>query len=49
MDIESITPLISSLGFPIVVSLYLLVRLESRLDKIKQVISDFNSTLSRML
>ncbi|MBT2658814.1 YvrJ family protein [Bacillus sp. ISL-18] len=37
---EQIIPLISEVGFPIVVSLYLLYRIESKLDLVVQSIQN---------
>lgn len=38
--VEQIIPLISEVGFPIVVSLYLLYRIESKLDLVVQSIQN---------
>ncbi|MGG3466119.1 YvrJ family protein [Neobacillus pocheonensis] len=37
---EQIIPIISEVGFPIVVTLYLLYRIESKLDMVVQSIQD---------
>ena len=41
---ESFIPLISEVGFPIVVTLYLLYRIESKLDMVVQSIQGLTRT-----
>ncbi len=44
-----LTPLIANLGFPIVVSLYLLVRVERKLDELTKCIKEVNKTIAKIL
>ena len=46
---EPFIPLISEVGFPIVVTLYLLYRIESKLDMVVQSIWGFQRGLREML
>lgn len=47
--LEELTPLISNLGFPIVVSLYLLIRVERKLEELKACIKEANRNISKLL
>ncbi len=42
-------PVISNLGFPIVVSLYLLLRVEKKLDEIGHSMADIVKAISKLL
>jgi hypothetical protein len=46
---EDITPLVANLGFPIVVSLYLLVRVERKLEELTACIKEANKNITKML
>jgi hypothetical protein len=46
---EDITPLVANLGFPIVVSLYLLVRGERKLEELTACIKEANKNITKML
>lgn len=45
---EQMLGLIANLGFPIVVSIYLLVRIENRLDILTQSIQELSKTISQL-
>lgn len=47
--LEELTPLVANLGFPIVVSLYLLIRVERKLDELKGCIKEVNRNITKML
>jgi len=47
--IEDLTPLVANLGFPIVVSLYLLVRVEKKLEELSACIKEANRNISKLL
>jgi len=47
--LEELTPLISNLGFPIVVSLYLLVRVEKKLDELTDRIKETSDNITKLL
>ena len=47
--IEDLTPLVANLGFPIVVSLYLLVRVEKKLEELSACIKEANKNISKLL
>jgi hypothetical protein len=47
--IENLVPLIANAGFPVVISLYLLVRIEGKLDELSACIKELSGNLSRML
>lgn len=42
---EDMISSIANLGFPIALSMYLLIRIEGKLDKLSEAISDLNRTL----
>ena len=44
---EAILSNIANLGFPIVISVYLLVRIEGKLDKLAECIADLSRTISQ--
>ena len=46
---EELTPLVANLGFPIVVSLYLLIRVEKKIEELTACIKEANKNLSKML
>jgi hypothetical protein len=46
---EELTPLIANLGFPIVVSLYLLIRVERKLDELTACLKEANRNISKLL
>lgn len=39
---------VTNLGFPIVLSMYLLTRIESKLDKLSEAITELNKTIVTM-
>ena len=47
--IEDLTPLVANLGFPIVVSLYLLIRVEKKLDELTACVKEANKNIAKML
>ncbi len=47
--IEALAPVIANLGFPIVVTLYLLIRVEKRLDAIGEDIREVTKSISKLL
>ncbi len=47
--LEDLTPLVANLGFPIVVSLYLLVRVEKKLEELSACIKEANKNISKLL
>ncbi len=47
--LEDLTPLVANLGFPIVVSLYLLVRVERKLEELKACIKEANRNIEKIL
>lgn len=46
MELSQITQWIGDYGFPMALSWYLLVRMESRLDKLSAIIESLNHTIS---
>jgi hypothetical protein len=42
-------PLIANIGFPVVVSLYLLIRIENKLDELSACIKELSSNVAKML
>ncbi len=46
---EEAVALISNLGFPVAVSLFLLVRLESKMDELTASVKELSQAISRML
>ena len=46
---DELTPLVANLGFPIVVSLYLLIRVEKKIEELTACIKEANKNLSKML
>ncbi len=46
---EELMPLIANLGFPIVVSLYLLIRVERKIEKLAACIKEANRNISKLL
>lgn len=44
---EAWTSLIANLGFPVVVTLYLLTRIEGKLDSLNEAIGRLNQTISQ--
>jgi hypothetical protein len=49
MEIEQLLPQIANLGFPVVVSLYLLIRIEKKLDELSACIKELSRNVSKML
>jgi len=45
---EELLKAIANWGFPIVVSVYLLVRIEAKLDALEQAIKDLSLTIARI-
>ena len=46
---DELVPLVANLGFPIVVSLYLLIRVEKRLEELITIIKEANENITKML
>ena len=46
---DELVPLVANLGFPIVVSLYLLIRVEKRLEELITIIKEANESINKML
>jgi hypothetical protein len=46
---DELVPLVANLGFPIVVSLYLLIRVEKRLEELITIIKEANENIAKML
>ncbi len=46
MDAELIFSQVANFGFPVVLSWYLLVRMESKLDKLTESIATLNSSIA---
>ena len=46
---DELTPLVANLGFPIVVSLYLLIRVERKLEELTACVKEANKNLAKML
>ncbi len=46
---EELMPLIANLGFPIVVSLYLLIRVERKLEEMASCIKEVNRSIGKLL
>jgi hypothetical protein len=49
MGVEELIPLIANIGFPVVVSLYLLTRIEKKLDQLSASIKELSSTVAKMV
>lgn len=47
--LEELTPIIANLGFPIVVSLYLLIRVERKLEEMAGCIKEVNRNIGKLL
>lgn len=47
-DIEDLFEAIANWGFPIVVSIYLLVRIESKIESLESAIKDLALTIARI-
>lgn len=47
--LEDLAPVIANLGFPIVVSLYLLLRVEKKLDEIGASMAEVVKAISKLL
>ncbi len=45
---QDLLSLISNVGFPIVLSLYLLTRIEEKLERLTESINNLNSIISRL-
>lgn len=48
MEMENIFTLISNVGFPIVICLYLLTRIEHKIEGLSTAIKDLNNTLIKL-
>ncbi|RJX24925.1 MAG: YvrJ family protein [Dethiobacter sp.] len=46
---EEIVPLIANLGFPIAISLYLLVRIEGKLESLTMSIRELSEVIGKMV
>ena len=46
---DELTPLVANLGFPIVVSLYLLIRVERKMEELTTCIKEANDNITKML
>lgn len=46
---EQVTTLIENLGFPIVLSIYLLIRFEKKIDLLNESITALNNTIIELL
>ena len=46
---DELMPLVANLGFPIVVSLYLLIRVERKLEELTACVKEANKNLAKML
>lgn len=46
---EEIYTHIANLGFPIVISIYLLVRIEGKLNQLSESINELSNTISKIL
>ncbi|MGO1580326.1 MAG: YvrJ family protein [Peptoniphilaceae bacterium] len=49
MSIDEILTQIANTGFPIVVSCYLLVRIENKMNELTKSINDLNRTIESMI
>ncbi len=47
--VEELAPVIANLGFPVVVAMYLLMRVERKLDELGSSIADILSAISKLL
>ena len=47
--LEDLTPLVANLGFPIVVSLYLLIRVEKKLEALSACNKEANKNIAKLL
>jgi len=47
--LEELAPVIANLGFPIVVALYLLMRVEKKLDQLGASVEDVLKTIGKLL
>jgi hypothetical protein len=47
--LEEIVPLIANLGFPIAISLYLLVRIEGKLESLTMSIRELSEVIGKMV
>ena len=47
--LEDLAPIIANLGFPIVVALYLLMRVEKKLDELGSSLADIVKAISKLL
>lgn len=46
---EELVPIIANLGFPIAVSIYLLVRIEGKMDALTGSVKELSRVIARML
>ncbi len=47
--LDELSPLIANLGFPIVVSLYLLIRVEKKLDEVMSCIREASKNINKLI
>lgn len=47
--VEELAPVIANLGFPVVVAMYLLMRVERKLDELGSSIAEILSAISKLL
>jgi hypothetical protein len=48
-SLESVAPLVSSVGFPVVVALYFMIRMERKLDELSATISELMKAISKII
>lgn len=46
---ENLLSTIGNYGFPIVITIYLLIRMETKLDKLTESIQDLNETMIKVI
>jgi hypothetical protein len=47
--LEELIPMVGNLGFPIAVSIYLLVRIEGKLENLTMSIRELSEAIARMI
>lgn len=48
-NLEAVAPVVSSLGFPVVVALYFMIRMERKLDELNATISELLKAISKII
>ncbi len=48
-SLEAVAPLVSSVGFPVVVALYFMIRMERKLDELSATISELMKAISKII